>query len=140
MALHDVLAAFDMVDHDIILTTAPRDLLWNQRQLYTLLGLQSHLSGCTLLLEILELLGSWSNCEYIRVQSWVLSFTFYICKVDIPAIFSKHSSARHLYHTDYVLQVLVLGPPSDPVFALTGRIGAISLEMCTSGYLPSGYH
>src|SRR6218665_1859386 len=75
--------------------------------------------------ETLELLGSWSNMAFRRVQFWVLSCTCYIQPYS-PAIFSKHSSSGHFYADD--VQAFVHGPPSDQL-ALIGRIDALSLEM-----------
>src|SRR6218665_596091 len=76
--------------------------------------------------ETLELLGPWSNMEFCRVQSWVLSLNHLLYTADIPAIFSKHSSSGHLYADD--VQAFVHGPPSDQL-ALTGRIDALSQDL-----------
>src|SRR6218665_2272493 len=55
--------------------------------------------------ETLELLGSWSNMEFRRVQSWVLSFTCYIQPIFQPyfphlvtsmLMMCRHSSMVHL--------------------------------------------
>src|SRR6218665_2847681 len=94
-----------------------------------LLWLKSYLSGHTQMVicgDTIEILGSWSNMEFRRVQSLVLSFTCYIKPADIPAIFSKHSSSGHLYADD--VQAFVHGPPSDQL-ALTGRIDVLSQDL-----------
>src|SRR6218665_2591233 len=75
--------------------------------------------------ETLELLGSWSNMEFRRVQSWG-PLLYLLYTADIPAIFSKHSSSGHLYADD--VQAFVHGPPSDQL-ALTGRTDALSRDL-----------
>src|SRR6218665_1968494 len=84
--------------------------------------------------ETLELLGSWSNMEFRRVQSWVLSFTCYLQPTFQPyfpntphlvtsmLMMCRRSSMVHLLISSLLLTALML-----------------SLEICTSGCLPIGY-
>ena|SRR6218665_175387 len=82
--------------------------------------------------ETLELLGSWSNMECRRVQSWVLSFTCYI---------GLQPTSSHILQTLLIwspiyaddVQAFVHGPHSDQL-ALIGRIDALSrdLHLCMS--------
>src|SRR6218665_3670955 len=82
-------------------------------------------------METLELLGSWSNMEFHRVQSWVLFFTCYIQPTFQPntphlvtsmLMMCRRSSMVHLLISSLLLATLML-----------------SLKICTSGCLPIGY-
>src|SRR6218665_4160975 len=82
----------------------------------------------------LELLGSCSNVECRKVQSWVLSFTCYFQPTFQPYSPNTHhlvtsmlmmrwrSSMVHLLISSHLLAALML-----------------SLKICTSGCLPTGY-
>src|SRR6218665_2455158 len=84
--------------------------------------------------ETLELLWSWSNMEFCRVQSWVLFFTCYIPPTFQPyspntphlvtfmLMMYRRSSMAHLLISSLLLAALML-----------------SLKICTSGCLPTGY-
>src|SRR6218665_2712438 len=84
--------------------------------------------------ETLELLGSWSNMEFRRVQSWVLSFTCYIQ----PTFQSYSPSTPHL-----VTSMLMMCRLSSMVHLLISSLLLTALmlsrEICTSGCLPIGY-
>src|SRR6218665_1268043 len=76
--------------------------------------------------ETLELLGSWSNMEFRRVKSWVLSFTCYI-----QPTFQPYSLSTPHQVTSMLMMCrrsFVHGPPSDQL-ALTGRIDALSRDL-----------
>src|SRR6218665_3147981 len=84
--------------------------------------------------ETLELLGSWSNMEFRRVQSWVLSFPCYVQPTFQPyspntphlvtsmLMMCRRSSMVHLLISSHLLAAFML-----------------SLEICSSGCIPIGY-
>src|SRR6218665_3127485 len=87
-----------------------------------------------ILVVALELLGSWSNMEFRRVQSWVLSFTCYIQ----PTFQPYSTNTPHL-----VTSMLMMCRRSSMAHLLIGSLLLaalmLSLKICTSGCLPTGY-
>ena len=124
LALFDVSAAFDMVDHDILLQRL--ETSFGIRGL-PLLWLRSYLTGRTQMVICGDSRTPWVLVKYGVPQGSVLRPLLYLLyTADIPATFSKHSSTGHLYADD--VQALVHGPSSAQL-ALTGRIDALSRDL-----------
>jgi len=124
LALFDISAAFDMVDHDILLTRletacglkgAP--LLW----------LRSYLSDRTQ-----QIISGNSRSHWVPVifgvpQGSVLGpLLFILYTADIPSLFPIHSATGHLFADD--TQAYVHGPPSAQL-QLAGCIDALTRDL-----------
>ena len=124
LALFDVSAAFDMVDHNILLQRLESSyglkgvpLLW----------LQSYLSGRTQMVIAGNSRSNWVPVLLGVPQGSVLGpLLFILYTADITSLFTKYSATGHLFADD--VQAYVHGPASTQL-TLARRIEALSHDL-----------
>jgi hypothetical protein len=124
LALFDVSAAFDMVDHDILLQRLESSyglkgvpLLW----------LQSYLSGRTQMVIAGNSRSNWVPVLLGVPQGSVLGpLLFILYTADITSLFTNYSATGHLFADD--VQAYVHGPASTQL-TLARRIEALSHDL-----------
>jgi hypothetical protein len=124
LALFDVSAAFDMVDHDLLLQRLSISFGLSGGSLK---WFRSYLSGRTQMVVLGDNRTQWVSVDLGVPQGSVLGPILYILfTADITSVLAKHSSTGHLYADD--IQALVHGPSTDQVLLVT-RIQSLCIDL-----------